>query len=237
MLLDGYPAISRQAGPMGFAVLGTVSVDELCKQLLMQPEAWDPAPAKTRISAAARLALLKDPDAIPCLLNAAVNDPNKTVRLTVVTALGYAVGNDDVVHILTIRLHPFLGDTDSDVRAHIVKTLRKITTVDSAYLARTALGRQLFIVTRIDPSERVRKLADEALREMLKDGVVPPEALTPVNGTPPPEPNDTEPEKKLVQPRPVARRGLSRADKTALGVGLAALLGLGVLGVASRVMR
>ena len=224
MLLNGYPAISRQVGPMGYAVLGTGSVDELCKQLLVQPESWDPAPEKTRISAAANLALLKDPDAIPCLLNAAVNDPNDTVRLTVVTALGYAVGNDDVVHILTIRAHPFLGDTNSDVRAHIIKTLRKITTVDSAYIARTALGRQLFIVTQIDPSERVRTLADEALKALLKSGVVPPEALVPGNGAD----DETKPDKKLVQPPQKIRRGLSTADKVALGGGLVALLVAGV---------
>jgi hypothetical protein len=221
MILNGYPAISRHAGPMGYAVLGTTSIEDLCKQLLVQPESWDPAPEKTRISAAARLALLKDPDAIPCLLNAAVNDPNDTVRLTVVTALGYAAGNDDVAHILTIRMHPFLGDTNSDVRAHIIKTLRKITTVDSPYLVRTALGRQLFIVTQIDPSERVRTLADETLKELIKSGVVPPEALAPGNGETPPEPPDAAEEKRVV------RRGLSTSDKVMIGGGLLGLLSLG----------
>jgi hypothetical protein len=221
MLIAGTPSIAApNLSRLGLVQLGVSKDVELACMALLSKESGGRLPGamidsyKQRLAGATKLAILKDPDGIPCLLTATIFDESATIRRTCAVALGYATGNDSVVNQFLCRLDPATGETEAVVRTSILGTLRKIITLDNAYSIRLRAAIGLLEAATNDPDESVRKLAEEIAIDLGSKGILPPIPTENGNG----KENGNGTQKKHSS-------GLSTAAKVGIGLGIFGALG------------
>jgi hypothetical protein len=199
--------------------LGQTDVEKLCAQLVEQEPGYQlPVYFKSRLQAAMLLADKKDPAGAPCLLMAAVSDPEVLIRKTAVIGLKYMVGSSAVADRLAYRLDEAEGEKNAEIRQLILGTLRTIMTVSMPYELRSVVGNRILLRSQ-DSNEQVRESAKETLNDLVARNIVVPGMLWPVPKPPAPTPKDENGDQK----KPSS--GLSTGAKVGIGLGIFGALG------------